>query len=116
MEFYGAGGISVPLSLLAQHRFLSLGPCAAHALPEAQLHAAALLETGCVAVGIAHYGAPAQVVEVIERAREVRATTISITNAPRSPVAMASEITLLTASHENVPMSDAVSSRVPLCP
>jgi DNA-binding MurR/RpiR family transcriptional regulator len=114
VEFYGTGAIAAAICHVAQQRFLRLGlSCAAYTDREALTYSAGLLRPGAVAIGVSHYGVAFELPAAIELARENGATTVAITSTPNSRLAQAAEIVLLTAADE-VPLSDAVGSRVPV--
>jgi DNA-binding MurR/RpiR family transcriptional regulator len=61
-----------------------------------------LLGAGDVAVGISHSGETVEVLEPLRRAGRQGALTVAITNYPRSPLARAAELVLLTAAARDV--------------
>lgn len=73
---------------------------------------ASLLDPGSVAIGISHSGETADVVEPIQRATSRGATTVALTNFPRSPLATTADIVLITAVGESLFRSGAMASRV----
>lgn len=79
--------------------------------PHGALTAAALLEPGDVAVGISHTGTTIDTIEPLEEARRGGATTVAITNAPRSPITRVADHVLTTASVETTFRAGAMSSR-----
>lgn len=64
------------------------------------LTSAALLGAGDVAVGISHSGETIEVLEPLQRARRQGALTVAITNYPRSPLARAADVVLVTAARD----------------
>lgn len=76
------------------------------------LTSAALLGDGDVAVGISHTGTTAEVVEALEEAAKHGATTVAVTNFPRSPLAKTADLVLTTAARETTYRSGATSSRI----
>lgn len=76
------------------------------------LTSAALLGEGDVAVGISHTGTTAEVVEALEEAAKHGATTVAVTNFPRSPLARSADLVLTTAARETMYRSGAMSSRI----
>jgi DNA-binding MurR/RpiR family transcriptional regulator len=64
------------------------------------LTSAALLGVGDVAIGLSHSGETLEVLEPLRRARSQGARTVAITNYPRSPIARAADIVLLTAARD----------------
>lgn len=78
----------------------------------AALTAAALLRPGDVAIGVSHTGATRDTVEIVQQARANGATTVAITAAPRSQLAAAVDLRLITASRETTFRSGAMASRI----
>jgi DNA-binding MurR/RpiR family transcriptional regulator len=76
------------------------------------LTSAALLGEGDVAIGISHTGTTVEVVEAIEEAARHGATTVAVTNFPRSPLARTADFVLTTAARETTYRSGAMSSRI----
>ena len=76
------------------------------------LTSAALLGKGDVAIGISHTGTTADVIEVLEQARARGATTVALTNFPRSPIAEVADLVLTTAARETTYRSGAMASRL----
>ncbi|MGM1017238.1 MAG: MurR/RpiR family transcriptional regulator [Actinomycetota bacterium] len=76
------------------------------------LTGAALLDTRDVAIAISHSGRTLEIVQSIEVAARTGATTIAITNNPRSPLARASDLVLVTAVSESTFRSGAMASRI----
>jgi DNA-binding MurR/RpiR family transcriptional regulator len=76
------------------------------------LTSAALLGKGDVAVGISHTGTTSDVVEVLEQARARGATTVALTNFPRSPITDVADFVLTTAARETTYRSGATASRL----
>jgi DNA-binding MurR/RpiR family transcriptional regulator len=64
------------------------------------LASAALLGPGDVALGISHSGETDEVTEPVELARRCGATTVAVTNFPRSPLARAADYVLTTVTRE----------------
>lgn len=76
------------------------------------LTSAALLGKGDVAVGISHTGTTSDVVEVLEQAHARGATTVALTNFPRSPITEVADFVLTTAARETTYRSGATASRL----
>jgi DNA-binding MurR/RpiR family transcriptional regulator len=76
------------------------------------LTSAALLGKGDVAIGISHTGTTSDVIEVLEQARSRGATTVALTNFPRSPIADVVNHVLTTAARETTYRSGAMASRL----
>jgi DNA-binding MurR/RpiR family transcriptional regulator len=77
------------------------------------LASAALLRVGDVALGISHSGQTRETIEMLAEAGSHGATTVSLTNFPRSPLAEVADIILLTASQATTFRPDALSARHP---
>jgi len=78
----------------------------------AALASAALLSKGDVAFGISHTGATADTIDVLTEARSRGATTVALTNFPRSPVVGVVDHVLTTAARETTFRSGATASRI----
>ncbi|MQA97808.1 MAG: SIS domain-containing protein [Streptosporangiales bacterium] len=76
------------------------------------LTSAAVLGPGDVAVGISHTGSTIDTIEALKTAGNKGATTVALTNFPRSPIARAADLVLTTASRETTFRSGATSSRL----
>ncbi|MEU6643304.1 MurR/RpiR family transcriptional regulator [Saccharomonospora sp. NPDC046836] len=76
------------------------------------LTSAAVLKPGDVAVGVSHTGATTDTVEALRVAREHGATTIAVTNFPRSPISEVADHLLTTAARETTFRSGATASRI----
>ncbi len=78
----------------------------------AALTATALLRAGDVAIGISHTGDTRDTVDIVRHAKAGGATTVAITSAPRSHLALAVDLALITASRETTFRSGAMASRI----
>ncbi|MEU5608520.1 MurR/RpiR family transcriptional regulator [Streptomyces sparsogenes] len=78
----------------------------------ASLTATALLGPGDVAVAISHSGETEDTVEPLRAAAERGATTIALTNAPRSALARSADLVLTTCARETPFRSGATISRI----
>ena len=76
------------------------------------LTSAALLRPGDVAVGISHTGVTADTIEALTEARKHGATTVALTNFPKSPITAVADYVLTTAARETTFRSGAMSSRL----
>jgi DNA-binding MurR/RpiR family transcriptional regulator len=76
------------------------------------LTSAAVLSPGDVAVGISHTGATTDTVEALRTARQYGATTVALTNFPRSPITEVADFVLTTAARETTFRSGAMASRI----
>ncbi|MFJ5532970.1 MurR/RpiR family transcriptional regulator [Streptomyces sp. NPDC093261] len=78
----------------------------------AALTAAALLGPGDVAVAISHSGETEDTLEPLQAAAERGATTIALTNVPRSTLAESADLVLTTCARETPFRSGATVSRI----
>ncbi|MFE2378740.1 MurR/RpiR family transcriptional regulator [Streptomyces sp. NPDC059398] len=78
----------------------------------AALTATALLRPGDVAVAISHSGETEDTVEPLQAAAERGATTIALTNVPRSSLARSADLVLTTCARETPFRSGATVSRI----
>jgi DNA-binding MurR/RpiR family transcriptional regulator len=76
------------------------------------LTSAAVLTGEDVAVGISHTGSTAETVEALRVAKEAGATTVALTNFPRSPITEIADLVLTTAARETTFRSGAMASRI----
>ncbi|SFK78154.1 transcriptional regulator, RpiR family [Amycolatopsis sacchari] len=76
------------------------------------LTSAAVLRPGDVAIGVSHTGATTDTVEALRVAREHGATTVALTNFPRSPITEVADYVLTTAARETTFRSGATASRI----
>jgi DNA-binding MurR/RpiR family transcriptional regulator len=76
------------------------------------LTSAAVLTSADVAVGISHTGSTSETVEALRVARETGATTVALTNFPRSPITEVADHVLTTAARETTFRSGAMASRI----
>jgi DNA-binding MurR/RpiR family transcriptional regulator len=100
IDVYGVGG-SGAVALETEVRLFRIG-CAVRGWNEvhAATTSAALLTPADVAIGVSHSGSTRETVEPFELARERGATTVAITADPRSPLARAADIRLISSSVE----------------
>lgn len=80
--------------------------------PHIALTGVTLLRPGDVAIGISHSGTTTETIEVMRAARRQGATTIAITNFPKSTLTTTADITLTTAARETPLRSGATASRI----
>ncbi|MGB4136814.1 MAG: MurR/RpiR family transcriptional regulator [Microbacterium sp.] len=80
--------------------------------PHLALASAAILQEGCVAIGISHSGLTIETAHAIAVARDAGATTVAITNYPDSPLARAADHVLCTVARETRYRSGAMSGRM----
>lgn len=112
IDIYGAGASGFVASDF-QQKLHRIGRTAFY-FPDVHtaLTSAALLGRGDVALGISHTGTTADVVEVLEQARSRGATTVALTNFPRSPITEVADFVLTTAARETTYRSGAMASRL----
>ena len=112
IDVYGVGA-SAFVALDFQQKLHRIGQVAfAWADPHIALTSAALLHAGDVAVGISHSGATRDTLDALALAREGGATTVLLTNFPRSPLADVADLVLTTAARETTFRSGATASRL----
>lgn len=80
--------------------------------PHQAIVSAALLDSTCVAIAISHSGATTDIIEALAEAKQNGATTVAITNSPRSPLAAAADYVLTTAAMETTFRAAATGSRL----
>ncbi|MFD1321929.1 MurR/RpiR family transcriptional regulator [Micromonospora sonneratiae] len=112
IEIYGAGASGFVASDF-QQKLHRIGRTAFY-FPDIHtaLTSAALLGKGDVALGISHTGTTSDVIEVLEQARDRGATTVALTNFPRSPITEVADFVLTTAARETTYRSGAMASRL----
>jgi DNA-binding MurR/RpiR family transcriptional regulator len=76
------------------------------------LASVALVGPGDVALGISHTGATSETIEFLSVAKDRGATTVALTNFPRSPIASVADHVLTTAARETTFRSGATASRI----
>jgi len=112
VDVYGVGASAV-VALDFQQKLHRIGRTAfAWSDPHIALTSAALLKPGDVALGISHTGSTADIVDALSEARRRGATTVALTNFPRSPVADVADHLLTTAARETTFRSGATASRL----
>lgn len=94
-------------------RRLHLIGCTCHLWTDVHdaLASAALLESTDVAVGISHSGETREVVEALAKARAAGATTVAISNFPRSAITETADLVLTTSARETTYRSGSLSGR-----
>ncbi|MEU1270728.1 MurR/RpiR family transcriptional regulator [Streptomyces sp. NPDC005799] len=111
IDVYGVGG-SGAVAQETETRLFRIG-CQVRGWTEVHGAAtsAALLTPADVAIGISHSGATRETLEPLEMARERGATTIAITTDPRSPLARAADIRLISATSETSFRTGSIGGR-----
>lgn len=112
VDIYGVGA-SAFVALDFQQKMHRIGRTS-YAWSDAHimLTSAAVLEPEDVAVGISHTGATADTIEALSVARRRGATTVALTNFPRSPITEVADLVLTTAARETTFRSGATASRL----
>ncbi|OYN97046.1 MurR/RpiR family transcriptional regulator [Enemella evansiae] len=112
IDLYGVGASGVVAGDLLQklHRIGVL----AMAFTDSHLGltSAALLEPGDVAIAFTHSGSTVDTVDCLALAARRGATTVAVTNVPRSPVTEVAQHNLLTAARETTFRAGATASRL----
>ncbi len=112
IDVYGVGTSGI-VALDLQHKLHRIGlAVVAWSDPHLALPSAANLTARDVAVAISHSGTTIDTVDALARARQSGATTIVITNDPRSPIARGAAIVLQTTARETALRSGAMASRI----
>jgi DNA-binding MurR/RpiR family transcriptional regulator len=112
VDLYGVGA-SAFVALDFQQKLHRIGRVAfAWSDTHVALTSAALLRPGDVAIGISHTGTTTDTIDAVTEARAHGATTVALTNFPRSPIALAAEHVLTTAARETTFRSGATASRL----
>lgn len=112
IHFYGLGASGI-VALDAEQKFSRIG-LRANAFVDGhmQVTRASLLGAGDVAIGISYSGKTREIVKALQIAASTGASTIAITNYSTSAVVEVVDLVLLTAAHENILRSGAISSRI----
>lgn len=111
-DVYGVGA-SAFVALDLQQKLHRIGRVAfAWADPHVAMTSAALLGPGDVAVGLSHSGTTRDTLDSLRCARGNGATTVAVTNFPRSPITAVADHVLTTAARETTFRSGATASRL----
>ena len=112
VDVYGVGASGF-VALDFQQKLHRIGRVAfAWTDPHMALTSAALLTPDDVAVAISHTGATRDTIDALKKAQEAGATTVALTNFPRSPLAQLGDHVLTTAARETTFRSGATASRL----
>ena len=112
VDIYGAAASAVVASDL-QQKLHRIGLVAfAWSDPHLALPSASNLSPADVAVAISHSGTTVETVEALGRAAQAGATTLAITNYPRSPISSVASLLLCTTVPEASFRSGAMASRI----
>jgi DNA-binding MurR/RpiR family transcriptional regulator len=112
VDVYGVGASAFVAADLQQKLHRIGRVCFAWSDTHIMLTSAAVLSPGDVAIGVSHTGATTDTVEALRVAREHGATTIAVTNFPRSPITEVADHVLTTAARETTFRSGATASRI----
>jgi DNA-binding MurR/RpiR family transcriptional regulator len=112
IDVYGVGASAFVAADLQQKLHRIRRTAFAWADPHVALTSAALLEPADAAVGVSHTGSTIDTLEALREAGRRGATTVALTNFPRSPLARAADIVLTTAARETTFRSGATASRI----
>ncbi|MFD2417594.1 MurR/RpiR family transcriptional regulator [Amycolatopsis pigmentata] len=112
VDVYGVGASAFVAADLQQKLHRIGRVCFAWSDTHIMLTSAAVLREGDVAIGVSHTGATTDTVEALRVAREHGATTVALTNFPRSPVTEVADYVLTTAARETTFRSGATASRI----
>ncbi|MET8338287.1 MurR/RpiR family transcriptional regulator [Streptosporangium canum] len=112
VDVYGVGASGLVAADMAQ-KLMRIG-CSSHAFTDAHLAltSAALLGEGDVTVGVSCTGETPDVIAPMRLARKAGATTVAITNNPRSSLAELAEHVLVSAGRETAFRPGALASRI----
>lgn len=112
IDIYGVGA-SAFVALDFQQKLHRIGRHSyAWSDTHAALTSAALLGPDDVAVAISHTGVTTDTVDALTEAKRHDATTIALTNVPRSPITRVADLVLTTAGRETTFRSGATASRI----
>ncbi|NEE03246.1 MurR/RpiR family transcriptional regulator [Phytoactinopolyspora halotolerans] len=112
VDIYGVGA-SAFVALDFQQKLHRVGRVAyAWSDTHAALTSAALLTDRDVAVGVSHSGTTQDTIDALAEARSRGATTVALTNFPRSAICAVADLVLTTAARETTFRSGATASRL----
>ncbi|WP_162831631.1 MurR/RpiR family transcriptional regulator [Amycolatopsis thermalba] len=111
-DVYGVGASAFVAADLQQKLHRIGRVCFAWSDTHIMLTSAGVLGAGDVAIGVSHTGATTDTVEALRVAREHGATTVALTNFPRSPITEVADYVLTTAARETTFRSGATASRI----
>jgi DNA-binding MurR/RpiR family transcriptional regulator len=112
IDVYGVGA-SAFVAMDFQQKLHRIGQVAfAWSDTHIALTSAALLRPGDVAIGVSHTGVTTDTIDALAEARRRGATTVAMTNFPRSPITDVSDHVLTTAARETTFRSGAMASRL----
>lgn len=111
VDIYGVGGSSVLASEL-QARLYRIGINSHHwSEVHAGLTSAAIQGEDCVAIGISNTGRTEETIQMLDQARSAGALTVAISNNPKSPMAEAADLRIITSVYEHFLQPDDLSAK-----
>jgi DNA-binding MurR/RpiR family transcriptional regulator len=111
VDLFGIGGSGTLAVELQQRLHRIARPAWCSADPHAALTSAALLEPGDVLVGFSHSGRTSETVDIIREAARQGATTVAVTNFPRSAAGEAADQVLTTAVRDTTFGPETIAAR-----
>ena len=111
IDVYGAAASGL-VALDLQHKLLRIGlNVFAWSDPHMALPSASSLTAADVAIAVSHTGTTVETIDALAEARDRGATTVAITNFPRSPIARIAEVVVATSVSDSTFRSGALASR-----
>lgn len=111
VDIYGIGGSAV-LAGEMQARLYRIGINTHHwSEVHAGLTSAAIQNKDCVAIGISNTGRTEETIQMLCRAGRAGALTVAISNNPRSPLAAAADLQIITSVYEQFLQPDDLSAK-----
>lgn len=111
VDIYGVGGSAV-LAEEMQARLYRIGINTHHwSEVHSGLTSASIQDEGCVAIGISNTGRTRETIQMLREARHAGALTIAISNNPRSPLAEAADLRVITSVYEQFLQPDDLSAK-----
>ena len=112
IDIYGAGGSYITAENAAM-RFYRIGKrCNIYNDPNQQAVSSSLLTPRDVAIGICNSGRTRSTVTALQKAKEIGARTICITNFNRTPITEYADIVLFTSTQDSAFFQESMVSRV----
>lgn len=111
VDFFGIGGSGTLAAELQQRLHRIARPSWFSQDPHAALTSAALLGPDDVLVAFSHSGRTTEVVDVVSEASRHGATTIAVTNFPRSPVGLTADLVLTTTVQDATFGPETIAAR-----
>jgi DNA-binding MurR/RpiR family transcriptional regulator len=112
VDLYGVGASGL-VAADFHHKLSRIGRvCLVWSDPHAALTAAAVLGSGDVAVGISHTGSTTDTVDFLAEAARRGATTVALTNYPRSAITEVAKHVITTAARETSFRTGTMASRI----